>query len=75
LTRAIPGARLSGALRASKSAVLPICQPLCHLSTIAPAHCALTSRRIQHMVIESVAANIDSQEVIIANPVAPVWSH
>jgi hypothetical protein len=29
------------------------------------------------MVIEfpSVAANIDSQEVIIANPVAPVWSH
>jgi hypothetical protein len=29
------------------------------------------------VVIEfaSVAANIDSQEVIIANPVAPVWSH
>ena len=32
LTRAIPGARPPGALRASQSAFLPIGQPLCHLS-------------------------------------------
>jgi hypothetical protein len=41
LTRAIPGARPSGALRASQSAFLPIGQPLCHLSGVASLRRAL----------------------------------
>jgi len=50
LTRAIPGARPSGALRASQSAVPPIGQPLCHLSgfAIVRRHCACSAVAIQH---------------------------
>ncbi len=50
LTRAIPGARPPGALRASQSAVLPIGQPLCHLSGVAIVrrHCACSAVAIQH---------------------------
>ncbi len=50
LTRAIPGARPAGALRASESAVLPIGQPLCHLSRagLARGHCACSAVSIQH---------------------------
>jgi hypothetical protein len=42
----------------------------------APAHCALTGRRIQQSVIEFriTAANFDLGAVIIANPTVPVWS-
>jgi len=49
LTRAIPGARPPGALRASQSPVLPIGQPLCHLSgfAIPRRHCACSAVAIQ----------------------------
>ena len=54
LTRAIPGARPAGALRASQSAILPIGQPLCHLSGIAIVrrHCACWLGAFQHGVCE-----------------------